>query len=327
MLVDSFNRKHDYLRISLTDKCNLRCLYCMPIDLPESFLATRSMMNVDEIIAIAKVFVDLGVTKIRLTGGEPLVRKEVREIISRLSKLPIQLALTTNAVLVDEFVDLFVETGLRSVNVSLDSLDAATFEILSQRKHFSKVMDNIQLLLDRGFHVKLNMVVLKDVNHLEIPAFIAMTKNANLHIRFIEFMPFKGNGWDQQQVFSSDEIISLVEENFHFRKLTDRPNDTARSFQVENYLGTFAIISTMTEPFCDTCNRLRLTSDGKMKNCLFSKGEADILSALRNGDDLVPIIQQCVWRKNAARGGQMLGDLSQISGDTIDNRSMISIGG
>ena len=327
MLVDSFNRKHDYLRISLTDKCNLRCLYCMPIDLPESFLATRSMMNVDEIIAIAKVFVDLGVTKIRLTGGEPLVRKEVREIISRLSKLPIQLALTTNAVLVDEFVDLFVETGLLSVNVSLDSLDAATFEILSQRKHFSKVMDNIQLLLDRGFHVKLNMVVLKDVNHLEIPAFIAMTKNANLHIRFIEFMPFKGNGWDQQQVFSSDEIISLVEENFHFRKLTDRPNDTARSFQVENYLGTFAIISTMTEPFCDTCNRLRLTSDGKMKNCLFSKGEADILSALRNGDDLVPIIQQCVWRKNAARGGQMLGDLSQISGDAIDNRSMISIGG
>ena len=327
MLVDSFNRKHDYLRISLTDKCNLRCLYCMPIDLPESFLATRSMMNVDEIIAIAKVFVDLGVTKIRLTGGEPLVRKEVREIISRLSKLPIQLALTTNAVLVDEFVDLFVETGLRSVNVSLDSLDAATFEILSQRKHFSKVMDNIQLLLDRGFHVKLNMVVLKDVNHLEIPAFIAMTKNANLHIRFIEFMPFKGNGWDQQQVFSSDEIISLVEENFHFRKLTDRPNDTARSFQVKNYQGTFAIISTMTEPFCDTCNRLRLTSDGKMKNCLFSKGEADILSALRNGDDLVPIIQQCVWRKNAARGGQMLGDLSQISGDAIDNRSMISIGG
>jgi cyclic pyranopterin phosphate synthase len=327
MLVDSFNRKHDYLRISLTDKCNLRCLYCMPIDLPESFLATRSMMNVDEIIAIAKVFVDLGVTKIRLTGGEPLVRKEVREIISRLSKLPIQLALTTNAVLVDEFVDLFVETGLRSVNVSLDSLDAATFEILSQRKHFSKVMDNIQLLLDRGFHVKLNMVVLKDVNHLEIPAFIAMTKNANLHIRFIEFMPFKGNGWDQQQVFSSDEIISLVEENFHFRKLTDRPNDTARSFQVKNYQGTFAIISTMTEPFCDTCNRLRLTSDGKMKNCLFSKGEADILSALRNGEDLVPIIQQCVWRKNAARGGQMIGDLSEISGDAIDNRSMISIGG
>ena len=124
----------------------------------------------------------------------------------------------------------------------------------------------------------------------------------------------------------SDICFALC-ENFHFRKLTDRPNDTARSFQVKNYQGTFAIISTMTEPFCDTCNRLRLTSDGKMKNCLFSKGEADILSALRNGDDLVPIIQQCVWRKNAARGGQMIGDLSEISGDAIDNRSMISIGG
>jgi cyclic pyranopterin phosphate synthase len=327
MLVDSFNRKHDYLRISLTDKCNLRCLYCMPLDLPKSFLASRSMMSVDEIIAIAKVFVDLGVTKIRLTGGEPLVRKDVREIISRLSEFPIQLALTTNAVLVDEFIDLFVETGLRSVNVSLDSLDAPTFEILSQRKHFNKVVKNIQLLLDRGFHVKLNMVVLKDANHQEIPAFIEMTKNANLHIRFIEFMPFKGNGWDYQQVFSSDEIISLAEENFSFHKLTDRPNDTARSFQVENYKGTFAIISTMTEPFCKTCNRLRLTSDGKMKNCLFSNGEADILSALRMGEDIIPIIQQCVWQKKGARGGQMIGELTEISGDTIENRSMISIGG
>lgn len=327
MLVDSFNRKHDYLRISLTDKCNLRCLYCMPLDLPESFLASRSMMSVDEILSIAKVFVDLGVTKIRLTGGEPLVRKEVREIISRLSKFPIELALTTNAVLVDEFVDLFVETGLRSVNVSLDSLDAATFEILSQRKHFNKVVENIQLLLKRGFHVKLNMVVLKDVNHQEIPAFVEMTKNANLHIRFIEFMPFKGNGWDHQQVFSSNEIISLVEENFSFLKLTDRPNDTARSFQVENYKGTFAVISTMTEPFCTTCNRLRLTSDGKMKNCLFSNGEADILSALRKGEDIIPIIQQCVWQKKGARGGQMIGELTEISGDTIENRTMISIGG
>ncbi len=327
MLVDSFNRKHDYLRISLTDKCNLRCLYCMPLDLPESFLASRSMMSVDEIEAIAKVFVDLGVNKIRLTGGEPLVRREVREIISRLSKLPVQLALTTNAVLVDEFIDLFVEVGLRSVNVSLDSLDAATFKILSQREHFDKVISNIKLLLDKGFHVKLNMVVLKDVNHQEIPEFIGMTKNAHLHVRFIEFMPFSGNGWEKHQVFSSEEILSLVDDHFEFEKLMDRPNDTARNFKVKNHTGTFAIISTMTDPFCDTCNRLRLTSDGKMKNCLFSKGEADILSALRNGDDMVPIIQQCVWQKKAARGGQMIGELSDISANKIENRSMISIGG
>lgn len=327
MLVDSFNRKHDYLRISLTDKCNLRCLYCMPHDLPESFLAHRSMMSADEIITIAKVFIDLGVTKIRLTGGEPLVRKEVREIIYRLSKLPVQLALTTNAVLVNDFIDLFVEVGLRSINVSLDSLDAATFKILSQREHFDKVISNIKLLLDRGFHVKLNMVVLKDVNHLEIPAFVEMTRNANLHVRFIEFMPFSGNGWDKQQVFSSEEILSLVGNFYEFERLNDRPNDTARNFKVKNYVGTFAIISTMTDPFCDTCNRLRLTSDGKMKNCLFSKGEADILSALRNGEDIVPIIQQCVWQKKAARGGQMIGELANISADKIENRSMISIGG
>ena len=273
------------------------------------------------------MFVDLGVSKISLTGGEPLVRKDVREIISRLSKLPVQLALTTNAVLVDDFIDLFVEVGLRSVNVSLDSLDSATFKILSQREHFNKVIANIQLLLDRGFHVKLNMVVLKDVNHPEIPAFIEMTKNAHLHVRFIEFMPFTGNGWVHQQVFSSEEILSLVKDHFDFEKLNDRPNDTARNFRVNDYVGTFAIISTMTDPFCDTCNRLRVTSDGKMKNCLFSKGEADILSALRSGEDIVPIIQQCVWQKKAARGGQMMGDISTLSTDEIENRSMISIGG
>jgi GTP 3',8-cyclase len=327
MLIDSFNRKHDYLRISLTDKCNLRCLYCMPLDLPESFLASRSMMSVDEIESIAKVFVDLGVTKIRLTGGEPLVRKEVREIISRLSKLPVKLALTTNAVLVDEFIDLFVEVGLKSINISLDSLDDSTFKILSQRDHFNKVMSNVQLLLDRGFHVKLNMVVLKDVNHPEIPAFIKMTKDANLHVRFIEFMPFSGNGWDQQQVFSSGEIISLAGSHFDIERLNDRPNDTARNYKVKDHVGTFAVISTMTDPFCDTCNRLRLTSDGKMKNCLFSKGEADILSALRKGEDIVPIIQQCVWQKKAARGGQMIGQLSDIAAADIENRSMIAIGG
>lgn len=327
MLVDSFNRKHDYLRISLTDKCNLRCLYCMPHDVPESFMTTKSMMSVEEMLSIAGVFVEMGVTKIRLTGGEPLVRKEVREIITRLSKLPVQLALTTNAVLVDEFMELFVQCGLRSVNVSLDSLDASTFRILSQREHFTKVMRNIQLLLDQGFHVKLNMVVLKDINHFEIPAFVEMTKNAHLHVRFIEFMPFKGNEWNQEQVCGADEMLSLISDHVTFSKLQDRPNDTAKNFRAENHQGTFAIISTMTHPFCDTCNRLRLTSDGKMKNCLFSKGEADILSALRAGEDIVPIIQQCVWQKKAARGGQMDGALDTILGDTIENRSMISIGG
>jgi len=327
MLVDSFNRNHDYLRISLTDKCNLRCLYCMPNDLPEQFLQSRSWMNVDEMETIAKTFVDCGIKKIRLTGGEPLVRKEVREIITRFSSLPVELALTTNAVLVDEFIDLFVEKGLRSVNVSLDSLDENTFRILSQRDHFQKVVSNIKLLLSRGFHVKLNMVVMKGVNDQEIPAFVEMTRDANLHVRFIEFMPFKGNGWDQQQVFSSDEILHVISKEFQYSKLDDRPHDTARNFYVDGFTGTFAIISTMTEPFCSTCNRLRLTSDGKMKNCLFSNGEMDLLSALRRGEDIVPLIKQSVLNKKFSRGGQMNGDLNSISAESIQNRSMIAIGG
>lgn len=326
-LYDTFKRKHDYLRISLTERCNLRCFYCMPAEgIP---LRDKShFMTSEEIFAIAKTFVDLGITKIRLTGGEPLVKKDAANIIKQLGSLPIDLSITTNAILVDKFINVFKEAGIKSVNVSLDSLEEDNFNKISRRTYFSKIMENIQLLLDNDFHVKINVVVVKDVNDHEIIDFIKWTKDTNIHIRFIEFMPFDGNNWKMDNKIAFEEIITRATAVFGatgFQKIQDKPNDTTRNFQLKDGKGTFGIISTVTNPFCDSCNRIRLTADGKLKNCLFSQTENDILSAYRNKQDIEPLIRQHVMIKKKARGGMALFNDENVK--TLKNRTMISIGG
>lgn len=327
MLVDSFNRKHDYLRISLTDRCNFRCTYCMPHDFPGAYKWSGRWMKAAEIFELAAVFTRLGVQKIRLTGGEPLVRKDAGEIIRLLAALPVQLTLTTNGVLVDEFMDVFKAAGLRSINVSLDSLSREAFQRITQRDQFERVMRNIRLLLSEGYHVKLNMVVMKGVNEAEIPDFVALTKTYDLHVRFIEFMPFAENGWASDKVVAEQEILERIQTYTDIIKLHDGPHETARAWRAADHIGTFAIISTMTNPFCSGCNRLRLTADGKMKNCLFSRGEMDLLSALQSGEDVEALIRKNLREKMAARGGQIHGLPDAVQSDLLQNRSMIAIGG
>jgi len=326
MLKDTFNRTHDYLRISLTDACNFRCLYCMPNE-QMKFMPAKHLMQADEIEILAKTFVELGVKKIRLTGGEPLVRKDAKVIVARLSQFPVELTLTTNAALVDKFIDVFHQAGIKSINVSLDTLQKDKFLKLSKRDLFEKVWNNIQLLIEEGFHVKVNVVVMKGINNDEIIDFIEWTKNQPVHVRFIEFMPFDKNQWNSSKVFSYQEILNLAETQFSFIKMKDGTNETAKKFKPFGHQGTFAVISTMSAPFCLNCNRIRLTADGKMKNCLFSKGEADILTALRNQEDIVRIIKTCVGQKEKALGGQFEGDFHKIDTTNINNRSMIRIGG
>lgn len=327
MLIDKFNRIHDYLRISLTDKCNLRCAYCNPVDLPKGYFKGSSKMTADEIDKIVSVFVKEGVKKIRLTGGEPLVRKDAQEIIERLSKYPIELAISTNGVLVDKYIDIFQRSGIKSVNVSLDSLTREKFFAITKRDEFNRILDNIYLLLRHNFNVKLNVVVMKGVNEYELNDFVAWTKHLPLHVRFIEFMPFAGNEWSKEKVFTYQEMLDEISTKHEFMKLQDSKHDTDKKFFVPGFDGTFAIISTMTKPFCEGCNRMRLTTDGKMKNCLFSKSEMDILGALRKGIDIEPLIKQCVWMKEEKLGGQ-LGNLNDnLDASKINNRSMINIGG
>lgn len=326
MLLDQFQRVHNYLRISLTDSCNLRCSYCMP-DENISCKPYAQLMQFDEIEQLVDVFVKLGVKKIRLTGGEPLVRKDAGRIINMISKYPVELTLTTNGTRLHEFKDDIISSHIRSVNISLDTLQPEKFLSLTRRNAFEQVWSNIHLMIEAGLHVKVNVVVMKDVNDQEINDFIEWTKNIPVHIRFIEVMPFTGNAWDSKKVFGWKEILSSIGKKYEFAPLQNKQHDTAKNYQVNNHAGTFAVISTMTQPFCSDCNRMRLTADGKLKNCLFSKNETDLLSELRKGKDVEHLIRECIWNKAAERGGQFGIDFNSTDPLKIENRSMIAIGG
>ena len=325
MLTDSFGRIHDYLRISLTDRCNYRCLYCLPE--PEFKHGCHDQMTADEILAIANVFVKLGVKKIRITGGEPLVRKDAGEIIERLGQLPVKLYITTNGSRIHTFIHNFNNAGIKSINVSLDSLQRETFLQLTHRDEFEIVKSNIDLLLANYFHVKVNVVVMNGYNENEINDFVEWTKNFPVHVRFIEFMPFPGNHWRPEKLISFEEILHTIHSAFdNIIKLEDHPNDTTKKYQVHGHQGTFAVISTMTEPFCSGCNRLRLTADGKMRNCLFAKSEMDLLTSLKEGVDLVSLIKENLNAKHFKLGGNVDTEWGLVE-TASDKRSMMGIGG
>jgi len=292
-----------------------------------AFMPHRAFMQPDEIEEIAKEFVRLGIRKIRLTGGEPLSRKDFPTILGRLAKLPVELHITTNAVLLDRYIEDLKEAGVRTLNISLDTLNADTFLFLTKRDKFRQTLKNIELALAAGFHIKINTVVMKGVNEQELPDFVGWTKDAPIEVRFIEFMPFNGNHWTSNKVLSEQEMLNQIGWHYRYYPLPSAPHDTAKHYGIDKHQGHFAIISTMSAPFCAGCNRMRLTADGKMKNCLFSKGETDLLSALRAGEPLEPLIRQNVREKAKGLGGQLAADFNLIKQEEIENRSMISIGG
>lgn len=326
MIIDSHNRAHNYLRISLTDNCNFRCFYCMPEE-EYDFTPASRLMQVNEIIKLAKIFVNLGVNKIRLTGGEPLVRKDAADIIMALSQLPVTLTITTNGTRLHEYADVLKRANIRSVNISLDTLQPEKFLLITRRDQFKTVYDNIQLMISKNFHVKINVVVMKGLNDGEINDFIEWTEDTPVHVRFIEFMPFSGNRWTSNKVFTLQQILTVIDEKYSYIPLANEKNDTAKKYMVPGHAGTFAVISTMSENFCGDCNRMRLTADGKMKNCLFSNTETDLLSALRKGEDVIPLIHQSIYAKAKELGGQFTADFEHLHAEDIHNRSMITIGG
>ena len=329
ILEDSFARKHNYLRISLTERCNLRCSYCMPID-GVQITPSSKLMNANEIYEISKIFVSHGVNKIRLTGGEPSIRKDFPDILNRLSTLPVKLSLTTNAVTIDRYIPLLISTKTKSINVSLDTLDPDRFKKITFRDYFKRVHNNIRLLIKSGCQIKINVVLIKGINDDEILDFIEFTKSNSVVVRFIEFMPFDGNQWNREKTVSYEEIlnnISSVYKPHEVLKIKDAPNDTSKNYKIIGFNGSFGIISTVTNPFCDTCNRLRLTANGHLKNCLFSKKEQDLLTAFRNKEDLEPIIRKAVLAKKAIRGGMETPETFEDIHQHEQNRSMIKIGG
>ena len=329
VLTDTHQRQHNYLRISLTERCNLRCSYCMPLE-GVQLSPAKHLMNANEIYSIAKIFVNLGVNKIRLTGGEPLVRKDFSRILERLSNLNVDLSITTNAVSIDRYLIQLKKARVETINVSLDTLDADKYQKITFRNYFNRVYQNILTLISEGFKVKINAVLMRGINEDEILNFIKLTKNLPIVFRFIEFMPFNGNQWRREKIISFNEIMRKIKKAYPSNEIIrtkDAPNDTSKNYAIKGYRGSFAIISTVTNPFCDTCNRIRLTADGKLKNCLFSKNESDLLTALRNKEDLEEIIAKNINNKFAVRSGMSSPQLFDDPKKHKHNRSMITIGG
>ena len=329
VLTDTHQRQHNYLRISLTERCNLRCSYCMPLE-GVQLSPAKHLMNSNEIYSIAKIFVNLGVNKIRLTGGEPLVRKDFSRILERLSSLNVDLSITTNAVSIDRYLIQLKKAQVETINVSLDTLDAEKYQKITFRNYFNRVYQNILTLIAEGFKVKINAVLMRGINEDEILNFIKLTENFPIVFRFIEFMPFNGNQWRREKIISFNEIMRKIKKAYPSNEIIrtkDAPNDTSKNYAIKGYRGSFAIISTVTNPFCDTCNRIRLTADGKLKNCLFSKNESDLLTALRNKEDLEEIIAKNINNKFAVRSGMSSPQVFDDPKKHKHNRSMITIGG
>ncbi len=298
-LVDRFGRVHDYLRVSLTTACNMACSYCGPPQRLRPALATA------DLVWLLQFFVqECGIRKIRFTGGEPLLRKDLPDLLYAIHDLPIERALTTNGLLLDAYLDVLADTGFHSLNISLDTRRPERFFALTKVNGLTRVLRAIDQALQRGFHIKINMVVLRHFNDDEIVDFVRWTLQAPVHIRFIEFMPLGVNGWHQRHFVSAEEILQRIQAVYEVVALPVPPHSTAQPYQVQGAPGTFAIIASVSQPFCATCNRLRLTADGKLRNCLYARREYDLKPYIGRAGALRRLLQKAVQAKAFAQGGR-----------------------
>ncbi len=300
VLHDSFNRSLTYLRISLTDRCNFRCVYCMP---PEgiTLLPREEVLRLDEFEKLARLFVSLGIKKIRLTGGEPLLRHKLVSFVSELSHIPglEEVALTTNASFLEPLVEPLVEAGLKSINMSCDSLDPVRFRKITRNGDFDAVWKGIKKALCSPLKTKINVVALSDLSREEVRQFMDLAIRYQTEVRFIEFMPLCGSGSESLQGLDMEKLRNWIEED-HLLDEIPRGREVAKSFRLGNSLGRVGFISSLTEPFCSTCSRLRLSSAGQLRLCLFSPIFINLRKPLRMGgsdEEMLNLIRRGVWLK------------------------------
>jgi GTP 3',8-cyclase len=325
-LVDRYGRVHNDLRISVTDRCNLRCVYCMPED-GMSFLPRGELLTFDEITRLALVAKSLGVSALRITGGEPLVRKGLPSLVARLSALGFEdLAMTTNGTDLARVAGELASAGLRRVNISCDSLRPERFAAIRRRGNLDVVLDAMRAAESAGLTpLKVNVVLLRGQNDDEILDFAAFARATGRIVRFIEFMPLDAQGqWDRNQLVPGREVLERISDVWPVEPVSG-PGGTAPAerFRFADGKGEFGLISSVSEPFCGTCNRLRVTADGALRNCLFSDDERTVRDLLRNGGsdaELALLFRHAVWAKFPGHGINEPGFLSPA-------RSMSMIGG
>jgi cyclic pyranopterin phosphate synthase len=303
MLVDTFGRRHNNLRISITDRCNLRCTYCMPEEVV--FLNRAELLTFEEIAHFVSVAAPLGIDKVRLTGGEPLLRRELPRLVRMLVEVPgiKDIGLTTNGLLLDGQARPLYEAGLRRINVSLDTLSPERFRALTRRDGLDRVLAGIAAAREAGFRpVKLNAVVIRGVNEQDVVPLARYAREHGLELRFIEYMPIGAEAWERGKVFFAHEILEQVEREVAPLVPADdyNPRAPAMDFQYTDGGGKLGVIASVSRPFCMSCNRLRLTAEGKLRNCLFALDEVDVRPLLRGSPDdakLAEAIRRNVWEK------------------------------
>ncbi len=324
MLIDQHGRQIKYLRLAVTDRCNLRCRYCMPED-GIDFAPKDALLNYDEILFLSDVLAEMGVVKVRLTGGEPLVRRDLPILVKGLGERFPKLAMTTNGILLPRYIDDLAAAGLHTYNLSLDTLRPDRFLRITRRDNFAGTLQALELLLDRGFRTKINVVVMRGINDDELYDFVELTRDRKLDVRFIEAMPFNDDDGNHDVFLSYDAMLLRLLERYENLERCNHQAGSAVTFKVPGYLGNVAIIPAYSRSLCGTCDRLRLTPRGTLLNCLYSTQGLELLPLLRSGIDreaLATLIQEYVYGKYATghdterreQQGKIFASMTSIGG-------------
>lgn len=329
MMTDRHRRRHSYLRISVTEKCNLRCTYCMPeegVELTER----EHLMSSGEVLRVARLFAEAGVSKIRLTGGEPTVRRDLPALVGALAALPgvEEVGITSNGLVLGRMLGDLKAAGLRKLNVSLDTLREDRFERMTRRKGLGRVLSAIRDAVALGVEeVKVNVVVMRGENDDEVGGFVDLARDLPVNVRFIEWMPFDGNRWDHGRMVPFAEMRARVERHLGapLERLPDPRGEVAKNFRAPGHAGTVSFVTSMSEHFCGDCNRVRLMADGNLKVCLFGHTEVSLRDAVREGatdEELRYVVAAAIDRKRARHAGMF-----EIARQSRDGRAMVKIGG
>ena len=327
--MDRHGRAHRDLRISLTDVCNLRCTYCMPAE-GVPWLARENILTTDELVRVAEIAAALGIVEVRLTGGEPLLRPDAVEVVRRMAAIegecgPLEISMTTNALRLPTLAQPLREAGLTRLNISLDTLQRKVFAALTRRDRFDDTIAGIAAAIAAGFApIKLNTVAMRGVNDGELTDLLRFAVEKGLELRFIEQMPLDaGHIWSRPEMVTGEEILEALEREFTLTELPGRGAAPAERFLIDGGPSTVGVIRSVTRPFCGACDRVRLTADGQLRNCLFSRTESDLAGLLRSGgsdDDVAQLMHTCIAGKLPGHGIDEPGFLQP-------DRPMSAIGG
>lgn len=325
-LYDNYGRAHDDLRISVTDRCNFRCFYCMPEE-GMTFLPHDEILTYEEIFRVVRITTELGFTSYHLTGGEPLVRKDLDVLVRGMLDIQpgMDLALTTNGVFLPRMAQRLFDAGLRRINISLDTLDENKFLLMTRRNQLSQVVEGIEAAAAAGFSpIKINAVALKNLTEEELPRFGAWARETGYIVRFIEYMPLDADqAWNLEKVLSAEEILKGLSSEGELELVSGNPSDPATRYRYKDGRGEIGVIASVTRPFCESCNRIRLTAEGEIRTCLFSTVEHDIKALLRGGESDDAIKSWLAGVVRTKTPGHLIGQKEFVQ----PKRTMSAIGG